>query len=270
MLSRPNGHSAWWRGVLRRLVAPSAELVRCDDLIIDVGAHQGNDTDFYLRKGFRVVAVEANPVLVERLHQRFQDSIDSGRLVVLPFGIHEAEGEFTFYRNLDKDDWSSFNFEIGTRDNTRYQAIPVKCIRFDDVLKSFGIPYYLKIDIEGHDSHVLQALLRLRATPKFVSVEAHDLYYLAYLRALGFNKFKIINQSRNWQTRCPQPPREGKYVEYQFDGHSSGLFGEETPGEWNGFEETAYQYLHLKLGYPDRHNLGEGWFDFHAKQEALV
>ena len=34
------------------------------DLIYDVGAHKGENSDFYLRLGFRVVAVEANPMLV--------------------------------------------------------------------------------------------------------------------------------------------------------------------------------------------------------------
>jgi 16S rRNA A1518/A1519 N6-dimethyltransferase RsmA/KsgA/DIM1 with predicted DNA glycosylase/AP lyase activity len=31
------------------------------DLIYDVGMHHGEDTEFYLRKGFRVVAFEADP-----------------------------------------------------------------------------------------------------------------------------------------------------------------------------------------------------------------
>jgi hypothetical protein len=31
------------------------------DLIYDLGMHRGGDTQFYLEKGFRVVAVEANP-----------------------------------------------------------------------------------------------------------------------------------------------------------------------------------------------------------------
>ena len=35
------------------------------DLIYDVGMHNGADTAFYLAKGFRVVAVEANPELVQ-------------------------------------------------------------------------------------------------------------------------------------------------------------------------------------------------------------
>jgi hypothetical protein len=32
------------------------------DLIYDVGLHLGEDSEFYLKKGFNVVAVEANPV----------------------------------------------------------------------------------------------------------------------------------------------------------------------------------------------------------------
>lgn len=34
------------------------------NLIYDVGLHRGEDTDFYLKKGFHVVALEANPELV--------------------------------------------------------------------------------------------------------------------------------------------------------------------------------------------------------------
>lgn len=33
------------------------------DLIFDIGANNGDDTAFYLKKGFRVVAIEADPAL---------------------------------------------------------------------------------------------------------------------------------------------------------------------------------------------------------------
>ena len=32
-------------------------------IIFDIGMHCGEDTDFYLKKGFTVVGVEANPEL---------------------------------------------------------------------------------------------------------------------------------------------------------------------------------------------------------------
>jgi len=35
------------------------------DLIYDVGLHKGEDAEFYLRKGFRVVAFEADSDLVD-------------------------------------------------------------------------------------------------------------------------------------------------------------------------------------------------------------
>ena len=34
-----------------------------NNLIFDVGLHTGQDTAFYLKKGFRVIAIEANPLL---------------------------------------------------------------------------------------------------------------------------------------------------------------------------------------------------------------
>jgi hypothetical protein len=34
-----------------------------DLLVFDIGCHRGEDSDFYLQKGFRIVAVEANPAL---------------------------------------------------------------------------------------------------------------------------------------------------------------------------------------------------------------
>lgn len=37
-------------------------------LVIDVGMHNGDDTAYYLHRGYRVVAIEANPAWVVRGH----------------------------------------------------------------------------------------------------------------------------------------------------------------------------------------------------------
>ena len=44
-------------------------------LIYDVGMHKGEDSDFYLKKGFRVVGFEADPDLAELCRQRFSKQI---------------------------------------------------------------------------------------------------------------------------------------------------------------------------------------------------
>ena len=41
------------------------------NLIYDVGLHEGQDTAYYLWKGFRVLAVEANPELTQAAQSKF-------------------------------------------------------------------------------------------------------------------------------------------------------------------------------------------------------
>ena len=68
-------------------------------LIYDVGGHLGEDTDFYLKKGFKVVAIEANPVLAEKLRKRFQSNLSDGSLTLIDSAIAEDTGEVDFYIN---------------------------------------------------------------------------------------------------------------------------------------------------------------------------
>ena len=43
------------------------------NLIFDLGFHNGDDSDFYLKKGFNVIALEANPELVRRGIKKFRN-----------------------------------------------------------------------------------------------------------------------------------------------------------------------------------------------------
>jgi hypothetical protein len=51
-----------------------------DELIYDVGAHKGEDTEFYLKKGFGVVTIEAIPEFCVLLEQRFAKFLHDGQL----------------------------------------------------------------------------------------------------------------------------------------------------------------------------------------------
>ena len=61
-------------------------------LIFDIGMHHGLDTEFYLLKGFRVVAVEANPLLVRNAQERFANYLRSEQLVIVNLGIMNNPG----------------------------------------------------------------------------------------------------------------------------------------------------------------------------------
>src|ERR1700722_2841642 len=192
-----------------------------NDLIYDIGMHDAQDAAFYMHKGYRVIAVEANPVLCERAQQTFSKEIKDGRLKILNAAISDAEGELAFYVNLDDDHWSSLDPVWGTRNGTRFETIKVHSIRFDSLIREYGVPYYLKIDIEGGDLTVLQQLKNSTEKPQHISVEEHALEYFPLLWSLGYRGFKTVNQSA-----VPHLDYDG----WKFKPGTSGPFGDEAPG----------------------------------------
>ena len=83
---------------------------RHDDLIYDVGMHKGEDTEFYLKKGFRVIAFEANPDLVRHCKQLFEQQLRDRRLTIIDGAIVNANelnqnGMVTFFNNANESVW---------------------------------------------------------------------------------------------------------------------------------------------------------------------
>ena len=163
------------------------------DLIYDVGLHNGTDTAYYLHKGFRVVAIDANPVLVAAAQNRFRAEIANGRLTVLNIGIAEKQGTLSFWVNEANDLQSSFSEERAKRYGPCHE-IPVRCVPFSSVLAEHGVPYFMKVDIEGYDCFCVRSL-NPGDLPKHISVEADgDCDVVAELQKLGYRKFKLVNQ----------------------------------------------------------------------------
>src|SRR5208283_3384099 len=114
------------------------------DLIFDVGAHVGDDTDFYLAKGFRVVAIEAHPGFCAQLRQRFAKEIDSGRLDILNVAIAEEPGLASLLESQADAQWSTTDADIARTRPGDFRTVVVPAIPFNLVLEQFGIPYYAK------------------------------------------------------------------------------------------------------------------------------
>jgi len=235
-----------------------------DQLIIDVGMHIGQDTAFYLDKGFRVIAIEANPQLVKAAKIRFSDAIAKNHLEIIEGAIADQSGEVAFYIDHDKTLYASIRPESAGQAGGKLDKVFVPTIQFDEILKRANGLHYLKCDIEMADRFVLEALLRSDRRPKFVSVEAHTLEYAALLVTAGYDRFKLINQARYKRWILPVPPLEGRSINHEFEMHSSGPFGDETIGEWVSFNRLTQEYnaaCHLTALNP---NIFSAWFDIHA------
>jgi FkbM family methyltransferase len=200
-------------------------------LIFDLGCHRGEDSRFYLAKGFRVIGVEANPALCAELRAMFSKEIASGHFTLVENAIAEREGTVPFYVS-GISIWGSLRPDwAGRADDVR--SIDVPAITFGSLIEHFGMPYYLKIDIEGADILCLQGLQAFSQKPNFVSFECGDRSIpnlrneLALLRRLACRRFQIINQAFISAQREPFPAREGCYVGHVVTAGSSGLFGNE-------------------------------------------
>ena len=166
---------------------------RLPDLIINVGLFDGADTAYYLESGYRVIAVEADPLKVELCAKNFSREIEEGRLTILNIGISDRSGTLPFYRNLVNGGWSSFFPEHGKRGG-QFEEIAVPCCTLAGVLQEHGVPYYLKIDIEGKDEAAVSTLTPDLA-PDYMSVEvSFSPVILSRLADLGYRSFKLINQ----------------------------------------------------------------------------
>lgn len=260
-------------------------------LIFDVGAHKGEDTDYYLKKGFKVIAVEANPALAQGLRDRFPAAVASGQLVVEQTAIAEQAGTITFYVNersvwgTIRPSWAERNEKMGAGNTT----VTVPAATFESLLRRHGVPHYLKIDIEGADMLCVTGLAALPERPAFVSIESNKTSWrdlvseFDELGKLGYTRFKVVNQAWVPAQREAQPAREGLHAAHQFAIGSTGMFGEDLPGEWVSRDEALRQYRRIFFRYrwfgdntlgqklvrrlvPSRwwHFLIPDWYDTHA------
>ena len=236
-----------------------------DNLIFDIGVNKGEDSEFYLRKGFRVVGVEANPMLVRAVEESLKDFITSGQYTLCNAGVWKNRSKLPFYVNIQNDHWSSFEQSYGCRNGTPFEVVQVSCVTIADLVYRYGIPYYMKIDAEGADSMILNDLKSFSVFPRFISVEEYGVAAFRDLDAIGYDRFKIVPQIAKCSIVPPLSPREGKYIERHFSERDSGLFGRELSGAWMTLSEAVHVFVstirredHIFIG-----PYGE-WYDIHA------
>jgi len=260
------------------------------DLIYDIGMDDGDDSDFYLRNGFRVVAVEADPELCEVAAKRFRLAIADGRLTIVNRAIAPKSGPVTFHRSTTPgwgtvvEDWHR---DIAARGGAA-DALVVDGITLADLVAAHGAPFYMKLDIEGMDRIAVEGLAATAARPRYLSMEtsfAKSMNLAAMqldfetLTRLDYDRFKIVDQQQ---------------LAHRADSSAagpSGPFGEETPGEWlsaNAALESfralcrtmrlpllLYRNRRLFLYYSSvmrrlhRRSPNLSWYDIHAKHASV-
>jgi hypothetical protein len=181
---------------------------------------------------------------------------------------------------------------------THNEIIEVRVVDFTECLRQYGIPHYMKIDIEGCDVVCLKSLLGFDMKPDYVSVESEKVIFrrlkeeINLLGQLGYSRFKAVQQANTPLQIPPDPSKEGRNVPYHFQFGSSGLFGKDLSGKWknrrgilNEYRKIFFLYrLFGNYSFLRKYEMGRklidvlsnklrrpipGWYDTHARQSSI-
>ncbi len=220
------------------------------DLIYDIGMHKGEDSAYYLAKGYRVVGFEANPDLAAECRARFAGN---GRHSVVEGAISDsAEPTIQFYKHPISV-WGTI--ESSRADLNSYagasELVETPTINLAKKLEETGIPAYFKVDIEGADLHCLETLLKFEERPTHVSIEASFPEWdtlqaeFSLLDQLGYNRFSVVQQATVGGSEIDTLSLAGEPLHYRFEDHASGPFGDDL-SDWVTRSEALRRYEQIR------------------------
>ena len=224
-------------------------------VIYDFGMNNGDDVEYYLLKAQRVVAVEANSALCEEATRRFSSAIADGRLTILNVALSDREtGEpVTFYLHKQHHVLSQLPRPEEARLH-EFDAVEVPCRTPASIIREYGEPLYVKIDVEHFDLPVLKNIFAAGIFPSEISAEAHDVGVFACLVANGYASFNLVDGGSVHRTYADTKiaTRDGSKP-FSFKEHSAGPFGEDFGTPWEDPNSFFYTLANAGLGWKDIH-----------------
>lgn len=140
-----------------------APFVRRGDLVFDVGAHFGKYAECFTALGATVIAIEPNPSCCDTLWRLAR----SRNIHVENYAVGDQPGKLRLhicveYPSLSTvtNEWyeAAQNSPLQHRNAHWQEPIDVDVITLDQLAGRYGIPSFVKIDVEGFDDHVLRGM----------------------------------------------------------------------------------------------------------------
>ncbi|CAB4174112.1 fkbM_fam, methyltransferase, FkbM family [uncultured Caudovirales phage] len=164
-------------------------------LLFDIGANRGDAVVAGLNKGFtKIIAIEAAPRIYKQLVSNF---IYNPAVVPLKFAVSEKDEEQIEFYEAEEDGLSSMNKAWLTAEDMPYAGKPYRTvtattITIDTLVKLYGTPDLMKIDVEGAEWSVFRGMSKNHGKLAFewtdITVKEHE-SQLAYLASIGYTEY---------------------------------------------------------------------------------
>jgi FkbM family methyltransferase len=215
-------------------------------LVYDVGLHRGEDTALYLAQGYRVVAFEANAAHCAHCRERFVGDISAGRLTIVEGAVTDRVVETVeFYAHPANSEWGTTDRDWADRNGVwdGGKSVSVPAVNFAAWLTQTGVPFFMKVDIEGTGSVCLDSLRDVRDRPAYVSFETDKTCWLGLvheidlLTELGYDRFAVLQQAHI-----------GGTLRTVMERHASGPFGPDLD-RWESRTAALLRYRRIFILY---------------------
>lgn len=138
------------------------QFITKSSLVFDVGANVGSRTKLFLNMGARVVAFEPQPNLYNHLKDHL-DIVRKVKIEQLALGDQRSIKQMLICEahvlsSLSKR-WINATQKSGRFSNYNWEkSIDVNVSTLDEQIIKYGIPDFIKIDVEGYELEVLKGL----------------------------------------------------------------------------------------------------------------
>jgi len=132
------------------------------NIAFDIGANKGNKVAALLRMGFSVYAIEPEKMSLDTLKYRYKNNKE---VTILPVGISNQPGKLTMYIYAYRSGYNTLSeASTGKSYSNKEEKLKVKetykvdVTTLDALVKKYGKPYFIKIDVEGFEKNVIEGL----------------------------------------------------------------------------------------------------------------